>query len=237
MKPLLFFIFVFFIHFADPGVSKEKDPPKSATEGKDSTDLLSAFSARIKDKEVHLNWKITGIDKISHFEVLRQEPKSRVYEVINIKNKVKRDDYLEKIKDENRAEVLIFNFVDEPGYNGVYFYKIKAVNSKNELLFESDEIKIGISGLKDFQLEQNHPNPFNPSTTISYEINTGTHVKLRVFDLIGREIAVLVDEFQDEGEYSVEFNSANYPNLTSGIYFYKLETEKYSDVKKMILTK
>jgi hypothetical protein len=233
MKPLLFFILAFLIHFSEPAISKEKDPEPEA----DSTDILSAFSARIKDKEVHLNWKITGINKISHFEVLRQEPKTRVYEIINRKNRVKRDDYLEKSKDENGIEVLTFNFVEEPEYDGVYYYKIKAVNSKNEMLFESDEIKIGISGLQDFKLEQNHPNPFNPSTTIDYEILVGTHVKVRVFDLIGQEIAVLVDEFQNEGEYSVEFNASDYPNLTSGIYFYKLETEKYSDVKKMILTK
>jgi hypothetical protein len=233
-KSLLFFFLVFFIHFSDPAISKEKDPGAGE---QDSTDLLTAFSARIKDKEVHLNWKITGLKAISHFEVLRQEPKIREYELINRKNRIKKDDYLEKSKDENGNEVLIFNYVDEPGYDGVYYYKIKAVNSKNEMLFESDEIKIGISGLKDFKLEQNHPNPFNPATAISYEIFEGTHVKLRVFDLIGREIAVLVDEFQNEGEYTVEFNASDYPNLTSGIYFYKLETEKYSDVKKMILTK
>jgi hypothetical protein len=91
--------------------------------------------------------------------------------------------------------------------------------------------------LKDFKLEQNHPNPFNPTTTISYEILNSTHVTFRIFDLIGREIATLVDEFQSEGKYTVGFDASNYPNLTSGIYFYKLETEKYSDVRKMILTK
>ena len=232
LKVILFLNFLFFVHFVNP-VRSEEDPPDS----KDSTDMLSAFSARIKDQKVHLNWKITSLVNISYFEVIRQDPKTRAFEVINRKNRVKSDEYLDKLNDEHGQEVLIFNYVDEPAYDGVYYYKIKAVNSKNEMLFESDEIKIGISGLKDFKLEQNHPNPFNPSTTISYEILNPTHVTLRVFDLIGREIATLVEEFQNEGEYNVDFDASNYTNLTSGIYFYKLETEKYSDVRKMILTK
>ena len=133
--------------------------------------------------------------------------------------------------------MLRFNYVDKPEKDGVYYYKVKAFDSKNNAIFESDEIKIGISGIKDFKLDQNHPNPFNPTTSISYELFEESHVTLKVYDLIGKEITTLVDETQAKGDYTVDFDASRYSNLTSGIYFYKLTTDKYSDVRKMILTK
>ncbi|MBP6673232.1 MAG: VCBS repeat-containing protein, partial [Bacteroidetes bacterium] len=88
-------------------------------------------------------------------------------------------------------------------------------------------------------LEQNYPNPFNPSTTISYAVGTeglssGIHVSLKVFDLLGKEIATIVDEYQKQGNYSVQFNSGGLP---SGLYLYRLNAGSYTAVKKMILMK
>jgi murein DD-endopeptidase MepM/ murein hydrolase activator NlpD len=83
-----------------------------------------------------------------------------------------------------------------------------------------------------FQLLQNYPNPFNPATTISYSISESGLVSLKVFDLLGREISRLVDEFQHAGIYSVNFNGTD---LASGIYFYELKEGKFSVVKKMVL--
>jgi hypothetical protein len=85
-----------------------------------------------------------------------------------------------------------------------------------------------------FELSQNYPNPFNPSTKIAYEISQEGIVKLKVYDILGREVEVLINEFQVSGRYQANFNSKN---LSSGIYFYKLETEAFSQVKKMILLK
>jgi hypothetical protein len=104
-------------------------------------------------------------------------------------------------------------------------------------VLESDAIKIGISGIRDFVLDQNYPNPFNPTTTIGYELMENSHVIIKVYDLIGKEVTTLVDKYQNTGKYTVDFDASKFQNLTSGIYFYKLETEKYSDVKKMILNK
>ncbi|MBZ0200656.1 MAG: T9SS type A sorting domain-containing protein [Ignavibacteriaceae bacterium] len=83
-----------------------------------------------------------------------------------------------------------------------------------------------------FQLFQNYPNPFNPSTTINYFILNQSYVSLIVYDALGREIIRLVDEEKPGGNYSVEFKAVN---LASGIYFYKLQTEKFTQIKKMIL--
>ncbi|MFA7418684.1 MAG: T9SS type A sorting domain-containing protein [Melioribacteraceae bacterium] len=80
---------------------------------------------------------------------------------------------------------------------------------------EKDEVA------KEFSLSQNHPNPFNPETTIEYTIPKAEHVTLKVFDVLGREIATLVDEYKQAGTYNSKFSIINY-NLSSGVYFYQL---------------
>lgn len=84
----------------------------------------------------------------------------------------------------------------------------------------------------EFSLEQNYPNPFNPSTNIRYSVITNGLVTLKVYDVLGREIAVLVNDEKNEGIYEVEFNAKN---LSSGIYFYQFKTKEYVATKKMIL--
>lgn len=85
-----------------------------------------------------------------------------------------------------------------------------------------------------FALEQNYPNPFNPSTTIQYELASPSEVKLRVFDVLGREVATLVNARQSAGRYRAEFNAAA---LSSGVYFYRLETQDFTQTRKMFLVK
>jgi len=83
-------------------------------------------------------------------------------------------------------------------------------------------------------LLQNYPNPFNPATTIRFSIAKSSRVSLRVYDMLGREVAVLVDEEKHAGTYDVRWNASK---LSSGIYFYALRSEGFSDVKKMLLVK
>ena len=97
-----------------------------------------------------------------------------------------------------------------------------------------------------FVLNQNYPNPFNPTTTIGYTIPTSVKsenanhalrqasVKIVVYDVLGREISTLVNEYQSAGHYEVTFNAENLP---SGIYYYTLKTNNYFETKKMILLK
>jgi hypothetical protein len=87
---------------------------------------------------------------------------------------------------------------------------------------------------KVYSLEQNYPNPFNPETKISFDIPIQGFVSLKIFDALGREVNTLVNEVKVPGSYSVDFNGTNLP---SGIYFYKLQTENYSETKKMLLIK
>ncbi len=85
-----------------------------------------------------------------------------------------------------------------------------------------------------YSLSQNYPNPFNPTTNIKLQIAKTGFVKVTVFDLTGKETAILVNENLNAGEYNVDFDASE---LTSGVYFYRLETAGFTDVKKMILVK
>ena len=90
------------------------------------------------------------------------------------------------------------------------------------------------SGPAVFRLGQNFPNPFNPSTTISFQVPIAGPVTLRVFDMLGRELATLVDERKDAGSYTARFDGAN---LASGVYIYRLTAGQYAQTRKMILMK
>jgi len=83
-------------------------------------------------------------------------------------------------------------------------------------------------------LHQNFPNPFNPTTYIKFDLPDATYVKLTVYDILGKEVKILFNEFREAGNYTIEFNGSELP---SGIYYYRLITEKFSDTKKMLLMK
>jgi hypothetical protein len=87
---------------------------------------------------------------------------------------------------------------------------------------------------KEYKLEQNYPNPFNPSTNIRYQITNNGFVTLKVFDILGKEVAILVNDYKKAGYYEVQFNSYQLP---SGVYFYKLQANNFFDTKKFILIK
>jgi photosystem II stability/assembly factor-like uncharacterized protein len=92
---------------------------------------------------------------------------------------------------------------------------------------------------KNFDLYQNHPNPFNPLTVIIYHLPVSSDVTLKVFDIVGNEIATLVDEYKPAGRYEVEFsiNSGEGRNLSSGVYIYRLKAGDFLQMRKMILLK
>jgi hypothetical protein len=85
-----------------------------------------------------------------------------------------------------------------------------------------------------FYLSQNYPNPFNSNTQISWQLTVGSYTILKIYNLVGQTVAILVDEIRPAGTYSIKFNATNLP---SGIYYYQLQAGDYQDIKKMILMK
>jgi hypothetical protein len=85
-----------------------------------------------------------------------------------------------------------------------------------------------------FKLDQNFPNPFNPSTKIRYSIPKASRVTLKIYDILGREVQTLVNEQQAPGQYTVTFNAQN---LASGVYFYRISAGNFNEVKKLMLLK
>jgi hypothetical protein len=87
---------------------------------------------------------------------------------------------------------------------------------------------------KEFALHQNFPNPFNPSTLIKYQLPFATHVTLKLFDMLGREVTTLVDETKPAGEYATRLDARS---LSSGVYFYRMSAGSFTDSKKLVLLK
>jgi hypothetical protein len=85
-----------------------------------------------------------------------------------------------------------------------------------------------------FKLRQNYPNPFNPMTTIEFEVEKLTPVRLSVYDALGKTVAILADQSYASGRYTLTFSATNLP---SGVYFYRLDTDEVSETKTMVLLK
>jgi hypothetical protein len=134
-------------------------------------------------------------------------------------------------------------FSGTPVSGGLVNIKVKAADTAGafaECIFTLDVIQnIGIEQInenviKEFRLMQNYPNPFNPKTNIIFDIPKTSFAKLTVYDASGREAGTLVNELLKKGRYKVSLNAEN---LSSGVYFYKLETNNFSQTKKMVLLK
>ncbi|RPI13493.1 MAG: T9SS C-terminal target domain-containing protein [Ignavibacteriae bacterium] len=87
---------------------------------------------------------------------------------------------------------------------------------------------------KEFALHQNYPNPFNPATYINYDIPKASNVTITVYNINGKEVSTLVNEFKQAGAYSISFNASS---LASGVYFYKITAGDFTATKKMTLIK
>ncbi|MCU7501128.1 MAG: T9SS type A sorting domain-containing protein [Bacteroidota bacterium] len=112
--------------------------------------------------------------------------------------------------------------------------------SDDGIIFKTDQplytmdVKDNPAQAADFRLLQNYPNPFNPSTTISYSIPEGRVVTLKVYDMLGKEVKTLLNEYNDAGNHSLQFNASALP---SGIYLYTIQAGEFRDSKKLLLIK
>lgn len=197
---------------------------------------LSSFSADIiENNMVQLNWQTeTEINNFG-FEVQRADNKPVDWKVLG---------FVQGNGTSNSKRSYYFidkNILDTQKY----FYRLRQIDQNGSFSFT--EIKqISISLPASFELFQNFPNPFNPTTIIKYNLNTDNYISLKIFDILGCVVATLVNGFQTAGHHYVEFNSSQTKSnkiISSGIYYYVINAysgdgkRNFSDTKKMILLK
>ncbi len=125
-----------------------------------------------------------------------------------------------------------YSFCDSTPRAGKIQYRLKQIdNDGSYKYYYANEVEVNVDG---YELKQNYPNPFNPVTHISYSLPVKSNVKLAVYDLLGREITVLVNDQAEAGIYNVEFDGSK---LSSGIYYYALITNGFIQAKKLVLLK
>ncbi len=136
------------------------------------------------------------------------------------------------------AEPNYYSFIDKNVSPGIYLYKLSQLDFDGR--YENlAEIEVSVVSPTKFQLHQNYPNPFNPTTTIKYSVpkiinHKSSIINLKIYDILGREIATLVNENKPPGNYEVNFDGSN---LSSGVYFYKMTAGSFTTVKKLNLIK
>ncbi len=124
----------------------------------------------------------------------------------------------------NTAQVVPVSFRGQLLVPGIWRYPLSQVGMKVENNLDHIPFK--------FTLNQNYPNPFNPSTTISFSLESKSFLTLKIFDIVGREVATLVNEELPAGTYSRQWSAAN---MSSGVYFCRLQSRSFSETKKLIL--
>ena len=125
-------------------------------------------------------------------------------------------------------------YLDSLNITGIIYYRIKQLDYDGK--FEYSKILVIRTDRphNQFILNQNYPNPFNPNTKISFQIPEASEVKITIFNILGEEVKILINDFKETGFYEIEFNASDLPN---GIYLYKLSTLEFSIVMKMLLLK
>ena len=194
---------------------------------------LTSFNANAVDGNVQLSWTTATELNNSGFEIERSV----------ISNK-ERNLFWEKVGFVNghgtTAELQSYSFVDKNLASGKYLYRLKQIDFDGSFSY-SNEVEVDLTLPLLFKLEQNYPNPFNPSTTIRYTIpnvisteGRNLNVSLKVYDVLGNEVAILVDKNQSAGNYEIIFDAKD---ISSGIYFFKLQAGDFNQSLKMILLK
>ena len=127
-----------------------------------------------------------------------------------------------------------YQFTDNNLSSGIYKYRLKQTDFNGNFTYYDLTNTVSVGVPEKFGLSQNYPNPFNPTTKINFDLPVNSKVSLKIYDITGREISMLLNETKDAGFYSVSFNASGFP---SGVYFYKLVTQNFSEIKRMILVK
>lgn len=198
---------------------------------------LTSFTAGASTDYVELNWATATELNNSGFNIERSKSDELQWEVIGFVPGFG-----------TTTEMHSYSFTDSDVQTGHYSYRLKQIDFDGTFEY-SHIVKVEVDTPLEFILEQNYPNPFNPSTKIKFTVpaliairqlpeKQSQLVTLKIYDILGNEIATLVNDELSPGEYEVEFNTSSIKHLpSSGIYFYTLKAGDFVQTKKMILLK
>jgi hypothetical protein len=182
---------------------------------------LSLFFADVKENIVSLRWRTETELHNYGFEIERKRKEEPVWSLIGFVP-----------GNGNKYSVIEYSYRDEiTGGSGLYQYRLKQIDSGGSYKYY-DEMEVEIYSPAKFELLQNYPNPFNPQTNFGFRISNLEFVTLKVYDVLGKEIAELINKEMQPGFYEINWDAAS---LASGVYFYHLKTKTNSALKKMIL--
>ena len=185
---------------------------------------LTSFTSNVVNNEVQLRWSTATEKNNKGFSIERKSTGN--WEIIGF-----------VIGKGTTTEISNYTFTDK--VNGSkYSYRLKQEDFDGTFEY-SQVINVDLTGPKVYLLSQNYPNPFNPGTIIKFGLAADSKVSVRVFDVLGREVATLLNGSLEAGSHEVQFNAKN---ITSGVYFYKIEANgvdgsRFADIKKMMFIK
>ena len=185
---------------------------------------LSSFTAEIKKaNEIQLNWSTATEVNSQKFEIQRSVDKNN-WTVLSSVNAAG-----------NSNAKVNYSYTDKSRLSqGVYYYRLKQYDNDGASK-ELNTIEVNYNNIPSaFGLNQNYPNPFNPSTKISFQVAEKSNVNVSVYDILGNKVTTLVNETKTPGQYEISFDASH---LSSGVYFYKMQADKFVVTKKMTVIK
>jgi hypothetical protein len=187
---------------------------------------LSLFTATISGSDVRLSWKTeTEINNFG-FEIERQ-----VGSLKSSESKFEKIGFVNGNGNTNSPKEYSFND-ERPAGGNKFLYRLKQIDNDGQLEY-SDVVEVEIIPMK-FALSQNYPNPFNPNTTIRFSLPVQTQLKINIYNMLGELVKTLSEGIYEAGYYNINFDAAE---LSSGTYIYRLESNNFTETKKMILMK
>ncbi len=182
---------------------------------------LTTLNAYVNDGEVTLNWQTATEVNNYGFDVERKQNSGEWRKV----------GFVEGSGNSSSPKQYVFTDIEVPA--GKYFYRLKQLDINGAFEY-SNSIEVDLSVPVNYELSQNYPNPFNPTTVIKYSIPEDNFVTIKLYNILGKEIATLVNDYKATGKYKVLLNGSK---LSSGIYIYSIQAGDFREIKKMVLQK
>jgi photosystem II stability/assembly factor-like uncharacterized protein len=182
---------------------------------------LTTFTIEVKNAAILLSWTTASEVNNVGFEIQRSIDNTDFFAIGFVNGYG------------TTTELNNYKYTDQNVAPGKYYYRLKQVDFDGTFAY-SDIVEAEVVGPVDFSLNQNYPNPFNPSTVISFSIPVSDYVTIKIYDMLGNEVGVIVNEELPAGTHTAEFETKG---LSSGTYFYRMQAGSFSDTKKMIFLK